>query len=77
MSAGDGLVVEAAAFDVLAGNPTEHELAVVVSALSSLPPVQPEQLNPPSHWSKRAGMMRRPIYPGPGAWRAPAFPHQR
>ena len=77
MSAGDGLVVEAVAFDVLAGNPTEQELAVVVSVLSSLPPVQPEQLNPPSYCSKRAGMMRRPIYPGPGAWRASAFPHQR
>ena len=77
MSAGDGLVVEAAAFDVLAGNPTEQELAVVVSVLSRLPSVQPEQPNPPSYWSKRAGMMRRPIYPGPGAWRASAFPHKR
>ena len=43
MSAGDGLAVDAAAFDVLAGNPTEQELAVVVSVLSSLPSVQPGQ----------------------------------
>ncbi|MGA0183129.1 MAG: acyl-CoA carboxylase subunit epsilon [Candidatus Nanopelagicales bacterium] len=75
MSAGEGPVVEEVAFDVLAGNPTEQELAVVVSVLSSLPAVQPEQPNPPSYWSNRAAMMRRTIHPGPGAWRASAFPH--
>ncbi len=75
MSAGDGPVVDATAFDVLAGNPTEQELAVVMSVLSSLPAVQPEQTNPPSNWSNRAGMMRRPIHPGPGAWRASTLPH--
>jgi hypothetical protein len=75
VSAGDGPVVDATAFDVLAGNPTEQELAVVVSVLSSLPAVQPEQSNPPSNWSNRAGMMRRSIHPGPGAWRASALPH--
>ena len=77
MSTGNGRVVDAVAFDVLAGNPTEQELAVVVSVLSSLPAVQPEQPNPPSYWSNRAGMMHRPIHPGPGAWRASAFPHQQ
>ena len=77
MSTGNGPVVDADAFDVLAGNPTEQELAVVVSVLSSLPAVQPEQPNPPSYWSNRAGMMRRPIHPGPGAWRASAFRHQQ
>ena len=75
MSEGDGSFVDAAAFDVLACNPTEQELAVVVSVLSSLPAVQPEQPNPPSYWSNRAAMMRRTIHPGPGAWRASAFPH--
>ena len=75
MSTGNGPVVDAVAFDVLAGNPTEQELAVVVSVLSSLPAVQPEQPNPPSYWSNRAGMMRRPIHPGPGAWRASALLH--
>ncbi|MCP4742134.1 MAG: acyl-CoA carboxylase subunit epsilon, partial [Actinomycetales bacterium] len=54
---------------------TEQELAVVMSVLSSLPAVQPEQTNPPSNWSNRAGMMRRPIHPGPGAWRASTLPH--
>ena len=77
MSTGNSPVVDAVAFDVLAGNPTEQELAVVVSVLSSLPAVQPEQPNPPSYWSNRAGMMRRPIHPGPGAWRASAFRHQQ
>ena len=77
MSEGDGSVVDAAAFDVLAGSPTEQELAVVMSVLSSLPAVQPEQPNPPSYWSNRAGMMRRPISPGPEAWRASAFSYQQ
>ena len=77
MSAGEGPVVEEVAFDVLAGNPTEQELAVVVSVLSSLPTVQPEQPNTPSYWSNRAGMMRRTLHPGPGAWRASAFPYQQ
>ena len=77
MSEGDGSVVDAAAFDVLAGSPTEQELAVVMSVLSSLPAVQPEQPNPPSYWSNRVGMMRRPISPGPGAWRASAFSYQQ
>jgi hypothetical protein len=77
VSAGEGPVVEEVAFDVLAGNPTEQELAVVVSVLSSLPSVQPEQPNPPSYGSNREGMMRRTIHPGPGAWRASAFPYQQ
>ena len=77
MSAGGDAFVEDVAFEVLAGNPTEQELAVVVSVLSNLPSVQLEQPNPPSYWSNRAGMMRRTIYPGPGAWRASAFPHQQ
>ena len=62
---------------VTAGNPTEEELAVVISLLSRLPRTEVVQPNPPSHWSNKAAMMRPRINPGPGAWRASAFPYQQ
>lgn len=61
---------------VESGNPTDTELAIVISLLSRLPRQQIVQPNPPSHWSNRAAMMRPVISPGPGAWRASAFPQQ-
>jgi len=65
------------ALTVTAGNPTEEELAVVISLLSRLPQQEIVQPNPPSHWSNKAAMMRPRINPGPGAWRASAFPYQQ
>ena len=67
----------APAITVTAGNPTEEELAVVISLLSRLPRTEVVQPNPPSHWSNKAAMMRPRINPGPGAWRASAFPYQQ
>jgi len=67
----------APAITVTAGNPTEEELAVVISLLSRLPGTEVVQPNPPSHWSNKAAMMRPRINPGPGAWRASAFPYQQ
>lgn len=64
------------AITVRSGNPTDTELAVVISLLTRLPHTEIVQPNPPSHWSNRAAMMRPPISPGPGAWRASAFPQQ-
>ncbi len=61
---------------VRAGNPTDTELAVVISLLTRLPHTEIVQPNPPSHWSNRAAMMRPVLSPGPGAWRASAFPQQ-
>lgn len=61
---------------VESGNPTDAELAIVISLLSRLPRQEIVQPNPPSHWSNRAAMMRPVISPGPGAWRASAFPQQ-
>ena len=65
------------AITIAAGNPTDEELAVVVSLLSRLPRTEVVQPNPPSHWSNKAAMMRPRINPGPGAWRASAFPYQQ
>jgi hypothetical protein len=61
---------------VVAGSPTDTELAVVISLLTRLPQSPMVQPNPPSHWSNRAAMMRPVLSPGPGAWRASAFPKQ-
>ena len=63
--------------NVVSGNPNDEELAVVISLLSRLPHTEVVQPNPPSHWSNRAAMMRPRINPGPGAWRASAFPNQQ
>ena len=64
------------AITVRSGNPTDTELAVVISLLTHLPHTEIVQPNPPSHWSNRAAMMRPTLSPGPGAWRASAFPQQ-
>ena len=61
---------------VLAGTPTDTELAIVISLLSHLPEASVGQANPPSHWSNKAAMMRPVIAAGPGAWRASTFPRQ-
>jgi hypothetical protein len=61
---------------VVSGEPTPEELAallVVVTARSgaSVEPAGPE---PPSPWTSRRALLRRPLHPGPGAWRASALP---
>ena len=73
----DGDITRAGpAISVIAGNPTDMELAVVISLLTRLPHTEIVQPNPPSHWSDRGAMMRPVLSPGPGAWRASAFPQQ-
>lgn len=59
---------------VLAGNPTETELAIVISLMTQVTPTEVVQPNPPSRWSNRAAQIRPVVSPGPGAWRASAFP---
>ena len=54
-------------FEVVHGNPSDEELAVVVSLLTaaaSAPRTSPEP--PASNWARPA--MRRTPPPGPGAW---------
>lgn len=59
---------------VVAGSPTEEELAIVVALVSTrgattAPP-------PPtwSLWSRKSRMVRPPLRPGFGAWRASTMP---
>ena len=56
------------------GNPTAEELAVVLAVLATRPaaPVAGVAPSPRSRWA--VPVLRRPLVPGPGAWRASALP---
>ena len=61
---------------VVEGEPSAEELAaltVVVAALSQRRPARRRPL-PVGGWSARAGLLRRPLQAGPGAWRAAGGP---
>jgi hypothetical protein len=65
----------AARVTVVAGNPTEVELAaahaVIAAALAEQHERGVERVQPPVDlWSSRAHAMRQPLTPGPGAWAA-------
>ena len=62
-------------FSVLAGNPTPEELAVVVAVLqaasaSAAASAAGKVIEPVSSWSRNVGLLRVPITPGYGQWRA-------
>jgi hypothetical protein len=61
---------------VVRGTPDDAELAAlttVVLGLASAPAPEP---TPPvrSRWADRAALVRQPLRPGPGAWRAAGLP---
>jgi hypothetical protein len=52
-----------------------EEIAALVAVLTSRPAVDdapPESTR--SAWSDRSALLRRPVFPGPGAWRRSALP---
>ena len=53
---------------VVRGGPSDEELAALVVALRSRRPAarKPE---PVSGWARREDLLRRPLHPGPDAWR--------
>ncbi len=53
------------------GSPTPEELAAVVAVLAAVPAgaAEPEPVAT-SRWNDRAALLRRPVHPGPDAWRA-------
>jgi hypothetical protein len=60
---------------VVRGKPTAEELAALVAVVaacagSSRPAPPPA----PSAWADRRAAVRRPLPPGPGAWRASGWP---
>jgi hypothetical protein len=60
---------------VVRGEPSAEELAAVIVALAGRAgQVRAERRPQRSQWSARARLMRPPLRPGPGAWRASALP---
>jgi hypothetical protein len=63
---------------VIDGNATAEEVAAVVAVLQGIAAAAasaaPER-RPRSRWAHPARGVRRPVHPGPGAWRASALPH--
>ena len=63
---------------VVRGDATPEEIAAVVAVLLSraaasgvgTPPSRPA----PSAWADRSRQLRRPLFPGPDAWRRSALP---
>ncbi|HKS47669.1 MAG TPA: acyl-CoA carboxylase subunit epsilon [Amycolatopsis sp.] len=61
---------------VVRGEPDDIELAALTAVLAAAAsaPRKPEKPRPRSSWSDRLALLRRPVHPGEGAWRASAFP---
>jgi hypothetical protein len=62
---------------VIRGDATPEEIAAllaVVAARSAGDDGPVRRPKPTSAWTDRAALARRPVRPGPGAWRASAWP---
>jgi hypothetical protein len=63
---------------VESGNPTDDELAAVVVAIAALRKAAAEvtarAAQGRSSWASPLRLVRQPLHPGPGQWRARAFP---
>jgi hypothetical protein len=56
------------------GDATPEEVAAVVAVLSPVSADAPEPARRhTSQWASRERALRRPLFPGPGAWRASAW----
>jgi hypothetical protein len=62
---------------VVRGDATAEEIAALVAVLVTRDAgrTAPSQVRSvPSAWSDRSRQLRRPIFPGPGAWRRSSLP---
>jgi hypothetical protein len=59
---------------VIRGDATPEEVAALVAVLLSRPADDPPAREAPSAWSDKSRLLRRPLRPGPGAWRSSALP---
>jgi len=59
---------------IVRGEPTPEELAALTAVLAtaSAGDAEPEPERPRSLWADRVSLVRRPLVPGPGAWKASA-----
>jgi hypothetical protein len=61
---------------VVKGEPTPEELAALVAVIAARSGGGDDvAAGPRSAWTDRARYVRRPLTPGPGAWKASALPH--
>ena len=67
-----------ALFRVVRGEPDDAELAALTVVLAATASAGSAAENAPSvrrsGWVDRAAQLRRPLHPGPGAWRASTLP---
>ncbi len=67
----------AAAISVVRGNPSAADIAALVAVLAARrQPAASRAAGPAarSGWSSRSALLREPLAPGPGSWRASALP---
>lgn len=58
---------------IVRGEPSDEELAALVAVLSiraGAAAAAPATTEAPSVWRDRSALLRKPVHPGPGAWRA-------
>jgi hypothetical protein len=64
---------------VVRGRPADAELAALVAVLAARAAATrastADHPQRPSAWSAPAARLRRPVHPGPDAWRRSALPH--
>jgi hypothetical protein len=59
---------------VVSGTPTPEELAALIAVVGARSGAAEAETTPPSRWTDRAALLRRPLHPSPGAWRATGLP---
>lgn len=61
-----------ASFRIVSGHPSPEEIAavtVVLCALAQADSTPPGPARPVGGWADPSARLRRPVHPGPGAWR--------
>lgn len=56
------------------GDASPEQVAALVAVLSGVGGGEDEPSGPASRWASRERLVRATLHPGPGAWRASAFP---
>lgn len=61
---------------VVKGAPDDYELAALTAVVAGLASATPPEAKAPqrSEWANPSRRVRKPLQPGPDAWRASAFP---
>lgn len=61
---------------IVRGTPDEHELAALTAVVAGMAAgaAEPEPPQQHSRWADPHGRLRRPLHPGPGAWRGSGLP---